>query len=349
MHRHGTQLVKAALSAAYYLGADGLLAPFTRGQGVIFMLHHVRPEPPKAFEPNRILKVTPDFLEEVITEVKAAGFETVSLDEVEERLKPGYDGPPFACFTLDDGYKDNARYAYPVFKRHNVPFTIYVPSDYADGRGELWWLVLENVIRQAPDMSVQMDGRLRHFPTGTAAEKNAAYDAIYWWLRHLPEDRCRLVVTELAQSIGYDPSAMCGELVMGWDELRELAQDPLVTIGGHTKSHYALGKLSLEDARDEINGSIARIEAETGKPCRHFSYPYGCAQSAGRREFDLAEKAGIKTAVTTRKGLIFRRHARSLTALPRLSLNGDYQDGRYVKVMLSGAPFVVWNAVRGGR
>jgi peptidoglycan/xylan/chitin deacetylase (PgdA/CDA1 family) len=348
MSRHGTKLLKAALSAAHFVGADGLLAPFTRGQGVIFMLHQVTPEPVRPFEPNRILKVTPDFLDSVIRQVKQAGFEPIALDDIPERLKPGYDGPPFACFTLDDGYKDNAEHAYPVFKRHNVPFTIYVPTDFADGTGDLWWLVLEHVLARSPSVTIQMDGTIRHLPAETVAEKNAAFDTIYWWLRGLPEDRSRYVVSELAQSIGYDPSGLCRSLVMTWDELRELARDPLVTIGGHTRGHYALGKLPIDEARAEILHSQKRIEAEFGRPCRHMSYPYGCSVSAGRREFELAAEAGMLTAVTTRKGLILQRHARSLTALPRLSLNGDYQDSRYVKVMLSGAPFAVWNAVRGG-
>ena len=345
MHRHGTNLVKAALSAAHFMGADGLLAPFTRGQGVIFTLHHVRPDPPREFEPNRILKVTPEFLENVIKQVLAEGFEIIPLDAIEARLAPGYRGRPFACFTLDDGYRDNRDFAYPVFKRYNAPFAIYVPTDYADGRGELWWLVLETVIASAPSVSIQMDGALHHFPTRTAAEKNAAFERIYWWLRRIPEDRARLVVAELAQSIGYDPATLCAELVMSWDEIRTLARDPLVTIGAHSCRHMALAKLDSLDAEAEIAGSAARIEAELGRPCRHFSYPYGDDKSAGRREFDLAGRAGFTTAVTTRKGLIVRRHARQMTALPRLSLNGDYQNARYIKVLLSGAPFAVWNAV----
>lgn len=347
MSQPGTKLLKAALEAAHFVGADGLLAPFTRGQGVIFMLHHVTPEPVRPFEPNRILKVTPQFLDGVIQEIKEAGFEPIALDGIAQRLKPGYRGPPFACFTLDDGYKDNARHAYPVFKRHGVPFTVYVPSDFADGNGDLWWLVLEHVLDRAPFVTIQMDGTIRHLPAETVAEKNAAFETIYWWLRRLPEDRARYVVGELAQSIGYDPGGLCRSLVMSWDELRALARDPLVTIGGHTRSHFALGKLPIEDVRAEISDGIQRIEAELGRPCRHLSYPYGCPVSAGRREFDLAAGLGVTTAVTTRKGLIFKHHARALTALPRLSLNGDYQDRRYVKVMLSGAPFAVWNAVRG--
>lgn len=348
MERHATKLVKAALAAAHYVGADGLLAPWTRGLGVIFMLHHVRPELPQPFEPNRILKVTPTFLEDVIHQVQEAGFDTIGLDDVPKRLTDGGKGRPFACFTLDDGYKDNRDFAYPVFKRNNVPFTIYVPTDYPDGHGVLWWLVLETSIARAPFVSVQMDGAMRYFTTRTADEKSAAFDTIYWWLRRLPEDRARFVVAELAQSIGYDSSQLCSQLVMTWDELRDLARDDLVTIGAHTKRHMALGMLPAEEVEAEMAESITRVEAELGRPCRHFSYPYGCAKSAGRREFEMAERLGLATAVTTRKGLISRHHAHSMMALPRFSLNGDYQDVRYTKVMLSGAPFALWNAVSRG-
>jgi peptidoglycan/xylan/chitin deacetylase (PgdA/CDA1 family) len=348
MDRHATKLVKAALAAAHYIGADGLLAPWTRGLGAIFMLHHVRPEAPAEFEPNRILKVTPTFLEDVIHQVQEAGFDMIGLDEVPGRMVAGRDLPPFAVFTLDDGYKDNREFAYPVFKRNNVPFAIYVPTDYPDGKGDLWWLVLEASIARAPTVSIQMDGAMRHFTTQTSTEKGVAFDVIYWWLRRLPEDRARYVVAELAQSIGYDVSRLCSELVMSWDELRELARDPLLTVGAHTRRHLALAKLPQHEAEAEMAGSIARIEAELGRPCRHFSYPYGCQHSAGPREFEIAERLGLATAVTTRKGLIGARHARSMMALPRFSLNGDYQDVRYTKVMLSGAPFALWNAVSRG-
>ena len=45
--------------------------------------------------------------------------------------------------------------------------------------------------------------------------------------------------------------------------------------------------------------------------------------------------------MTTRKGLVRKSHAAAMTALPRLSLNGDYQDLRYLKVLLSGLPFAL--------
>jgi peptidoglycan/xylan/chitin deacetylase (PgdA/CDA1 family) len=190
-----------------------------------------------------------------------------------------------------------------------------------------------------------MNGAGRHFPLRSNHDKEVAYREIYWWLRSIPEDLARAAVAELAADHNIDARATQAGLIMSWDELRELAKDPLVTIGAHTKSHLALAKLSEADARAEMAESIARIERELGRPCRHFSYPYGCAKSAGPREFRIAEELGIKTAVTTQKGLLYPEHAQALTGLPRLSLNGDFQDIRYVKALLSGVPFVVMNAL----
>lgn len=345
MSRRSTTLLKAALAAMHYSGAENLLAPYMQRSGVIFMLHRVRPEPPGSFEPNRILQVTPGFLEEAIGATREAGFDVVALDEVRGRLTKGSERP-FACFTLDDGYRDNLEHAYPIFKRHGIPFTIYVPTDYADGRADLWWVTLERVLREAPHITLAMNGEGRSFPLGTIAEKEVAFHEIYWWLRSIPERIARAAVAELAASRGINAADSARGALLSWDEVRSLAQDPLVTIGAHTRGHFALAKLSDSEARSEITGSIGRIEKELDRPCRHFSYPYGCAQSAGPREFAMAAELGLETAVTTRKGLLRPEHANALTALPRLSLNGDYQDVRYVKALLSGVPFAIMSTLQ---
>jgi peptidoglycan/xylan/chitin deacetylase (PgdA/CDA1 family) len=351
MTTYTTKLLKTVLSALHYTGVDALVAPYTRGAGIVFMLHHVTPEPPGTFDPNRILRVTPTFLDSVIGQVLAAGFDVLSLDDAAERLKTvsrdRRPARPFACFTFDDGYKDNLVHAYPVFKRRNLPFTIYVPTDYPTGDGDLWWLALERVVREAPAMVVQMNGKLRTFQCHTAAEKDVAFHDIYWWLRSIPEDRARQVVQDLVGGIGFQSRSLCTDLIMTWDEIRLLARDPLVTIGAHTKRHYALAKLPENVVTDEIVGSVARLETELGRKIRHFSFPYGDETSCGDREYKLAADAGMITAVTTRKGMIHSHHASELTALPRVSLNGDYQDARYVKVFLNGTPFALWNMLRG--
>jgi peptidoglycan/xylan/chitin deacetylase (PgdA/CDA1 family) len=344
MSRRSTKLLKSLLSGLHYCGADSMMAPFARGMGAILLLHHVSPEDPGTFEPHRIQKVSPDFLELVIGQVRGLGFDIVSLDEAHFRLIEG-DRRPFVCFTFDDGYRDNLEYAYPVFKRHELPFAVYVPTNYPDGHGEVWWLALARVVVNLDALDVKIDGSMRRLRASTPDEKDTAFNTIYWWLRSIEETDARAFVRELCYAIDFDPRSLCHELMMTWEEIRQLAADPLVTIGAHTRSHFALAKLTLAEAQAEIAESVRRIERETGRACQHFSYPYGDEASAGTREFQLVREMGLKTGVTTRKGLIHLKHAGELTALPRVPLDGDYQKSRYVKVLLSGAPFALFNVL----
>ena len=177
-----TAMMKAAMTGLYHTGAHRLLAPYTQGSGVIFTLHHVRPESGKAFAPNRILEVTPEFLEAVLDQVEAEGLDVVDLDEAARRLKED-DPRRFACFTFDDGYRDNRDNAYPIFKRRGLPLTIYVPTDYPSGKGELWWIALEEIVARADEIELCRNGDLWRLPSKTIAEKWRTYDQIYWWLR----------------------------------------------------------------------------------------------------------------------------------------------------------------------
>jgi peptidoglycan/xylan/chitin deacetylase (PgdA/CDA1 family) len=107
-----------------------------------------------------------------------------------------------------------------------------------------------------------------------------------------------------------------------------------------------LGKVSEEAVRSELKMSRSAIEARLGLRPQHFAYPVGDPTSAGPREFRIAADLGFKTAVTTRPGVLFPEHAQHLTALPRISLNGEFQQMRYLSVLLSGAATAVWNRFR---
>lgn len=341
-----SDMLRAGLSAMYYSCAHKLLAPYAGGTGLIFMLHRVLPDPPRDFAPNRILQVTPTFLDGVIAQVREAGLDIISLDEAVERLRRGGGAGRFACFTLDDGYRDNLLNAYPVFKRHGAPFAIYVPSDFPSGEGELWWIALEEVIATNDALAAKLDDGEVAFCLRTTADKWAAFERIYAWLRLVDEDRQRSFVRDLCAGNGIDLKGLCNSLIMSWDEIRELAADPLVTIGAHTVGHYALAKLTPSRARREMAEGAERQAQELGARPRHLSYPYGDQASAGPRDFAIAAELGFKTAVTSRKGLVFPEHRDHLTALPRVSLNGDYQSLTFTRLYLSGAPFALWNRFR---
>ena len=182
----------------------------------------------------------------------------------------------FVCITFDDGYRDNHEFAYPILKKYEAPFAIYVATSFADRVGELWWLALEAVIAQNELIGIRIDGSDRWFEARNVPEKRAVYDHIYAWLRQLPtEDALRRVVRELTTRHRVDIGAFCGELCMDWQELATLAADPLVTIGAHTVNHPILTKVDDKTVRAELENSRAVIEAALGVRPRHLAYPVG--------------------------------------------------------------------------
>ncbi len=341
-------IIRGGLESLYFSGAHWALQPLVGGVGAILTMHHVRPPRPERFQPNRLLEITPRFLAGVVKLLRRAGVDVVSLDEMHRRLTTGDFRNRFVCLTFDDGYRDILQYAYPILKAAQMPFAVYVPTSFPDRLGELWWLALEAVIARNERIGLVIDGKNRTFDCRTVAEKRALYDELYWWLRRRPtEAELRATVRDLAACYAVDIAAFCRELCMDWPEIAALAADPLVTIGAHTVNHQMLAKLPEKAVRAELDLSRAVIEAALGTPPAHLSYPYGDPNSAGPREFRIAAELGFATAVTTRPGVLFPTHAAHLTALPRISLNGEYQQLRYVRVLLSGAATAMWNGFRG--
>jgi len=343
-----TAFYKSALNSLYYTGAYRTLEPHWRGSGVIFTLHHVRPaDGQQLFAPNRILEITPAFLEQTIKQVRKLGYEIVSLDEVHRRLTEEDFRTPFVSFTLDDGYADNYAHAFPIFKSYEAPFAVYVCTGLLEGCADLWWRRLEQIVLRENRVEATLNGARRIFEAHTPRQKYHAFETIYWALRGMPLQ----LQLETRQALGtrYPESgtdAGPASAPLSWDMLLEMRNSGLMTVGAHTVNHHALSKLTTDAARREVVQSCDVLAARTGETPRHFAYPYGDVLSASNREFAVSQELGFATAVTTRKGVLFPDHAQHLHALPRVSLNGDYQQSRYVRLFLSGAPFALSSGFR---
>ena len=323
-------------------GLHARLAPWTRGQGAILTMHHVRPLVTRPFAPNRLLEIVPAFFDAALGRIRALGYDLVSMDEALRRLRAPGDRP-FVALTFDDGYRDLRDHALPILERHDAPFTAFITTGFADRTARLWWLELEEAVRALPRIEAEVGGTRLHLPAATPEEKATAFRSLYRRLRAGPEAQLRHVVGHLLAAAGIDPETLPGMLCLDWDELRELAHHPLCTIGAHTATHPMLAKHEAEEAKTEMNSGRRVLEEAIGLPVRHLAYPVGDRRSAGSREFAIAAELGFSSAVTTRPGLLFPEHAMRPTALPRLSLNGLWQSLDMLEILLSGAPLVVWN------
>jgi peptidoglycan/xylan/chitin deacetylase (PgdA/CDA1 family) len=346
MKQFRNAVIRAGLGALYFSGAHALLRPIFSGVGAIFMLHHVRPHRDGAFQPNRHLEVTPGFLREMLMHLRARGIDIIGMGEVHQRLIERNFSRRFASFTFDDGYRDNRDFALPVMREFDAPLALYIASDFAEGIGRLWWIALELAVARAVSVELPIGGVPCRLNTATPAAKQAAFDRVHDWLRGLPEHDMRREMNAICARHGVDEAAICRDLCMSWDELKPFAADPLVAVGAHSITHCNLAAQSEAIAAEELTVSRARIEHALQRTVVHLAYPYGDRAAASAREFALARASGYKTAVTTRPGMVFPENAGHLTALPRVSLNGNYQDTRILPVLTSGAATAMWNGFR---
>ena len=172
-------VIDAGFAAFRASGLHKALAPATRGRGVILTFHRVRRWQPvtPGFAPNRLLEITPEFLDRALGLVRRLGFELVSLAEARRRLVEG--GPRFAALTFDDGYRDAREFALPVLERHEAPFTVFFALGFIERTARLWWLELEESLRWHDEVSIELPGLALRLATRSVKQKAAAFDRIY--------------------------------------------------------------------------------------------------------------------------------------------------------------------------
>lgn len=331
-------MIAAALNIAHLASSAGLLSD-RRGRGAIFTLHHVRPEA-KLFEPNAHLEVTPEFLEAAIVELRSQGYDFVRLDEIPERLASS-DQTPFAAFTLDDGYYNNAQHALPVFERHRVPFTVFITRGFVERTHSLWWETLGELLPRLEHMEFDFGEGLERIKLSSASQVKATFQRFADYVWQQDEAAAVAALDALARRHGIDPLELTARLVMGRDDLLRLVEHPLASLGAHTISHRAVSRLSAEETRGELRQSADWLEQVTGTRPSTFAFPYGMRSAVSARDIEIARELGFSVAVTTQPGTLSESSLATLTGLPRISLNGYFQRPKYVSALASGIPFAL--------
>jgi len=329
-------VTRAKLELAYFSGY-AMAIRSRGGAGVVLRFARVRPRHAGRFQPLRGDEITPQFLDRAIHALKRWQLDIVSMDEVCRRAVTLAAPRRFVCLTFDGGYKDVASFAYPVLSRHDVPFTVYVPTAFPDGVGEAWWLALEAVIAREDRLSLVMDREERHFNIASAAEKSELYDFLARWMRSLPPSDLSLAINDLCSRYSLDLAALSHAASMDWHDLAKLAADQRVTIGAATVNYPVLSNLTDATALREITMGATVIETALSRKIRHFAYPFGDAASWQRKHSVMAAETGFASAVSSVPGVVQNAGQSDLHALPRISWDGRLQSLRALRVMLSGS------------
>lgn len=246
--------------------------------GEIWCLHRVLPQR-SAMAGNRELEITPDYLESMIERKRRQGFEFVDLDTIVAAAN-GTETPEkqLVNISFDDGFEDVYTNAYPILKRHHIPFTLYVTTDMPDGKADLWWLQLE-----------QMAG-------GDADWFNQVAQQVY---------SCQGDYGIAMHSITSSKTdhSLCQQS-LSWNQIRLMVSEGLCTVGSHGVSHTALSLLPEKRAFRELTVSKNRLEEMLDVEISHFSYPHSFFSKESNQ---LVFQAGYQTAVIAYGGWIRRQ------------------------------------------
>lgn len=233
-------------------------------------------------------------------------YRVISLGQLTQELQRGMVRPNTAVVTLDDGYHEVFSLAAPVLRRYDIPASLFVTSDFIEGRLWLWTDHFRFVFERAPSAPVVF--RHRGAPYVLAIQDEAARRRAGEEWR---ERAKRMAVAEREELLAAIAEA-CGVEIpaspprqyrpMTWRDLRALAAEGF-DVGAHTRTHPILSRLSPEQLQDEIAGCKEQIEQKLGLPVRHFAYPNGLREDYTPQVVEMVSRAGYTAAVTTVGGM----------------------------------------------
>jgi peptidoglycan/xylan/chitin deacetylase (PgdA/CDA1 family) len=236
-------------------------------------------------------------------------YNPVTLMQVADSFHNGKSLPPNAvAVTVDDGYRDYLEHAHAVFAAYGIPTTMFLVSDFIDGRQWLWVDRLQYALATTsrPTLAVSLTGMpTRRFALETREQRRLAGAEVIGLLKEADNDERLRTLDAILRTLEVDLPAMAPReyAPLSWDEVRTLSRQG-VEFGAHTRTHPILSRIVDQGVlEEEILASRSRIEAETGCPVLHFCYPNGRRADLGERTVGVLERSGFKTAVTTERGM----------------------------------------------
>ncbi len=231
-------------------------------------------------------------------------FRVVSLGEAIAMLTSGSICSPTLAITFDDGYQNNYDVAFPVLASYDCPATIFLTTKYIDSDLIPWFGRLHLALTHTTKRSLLWDGT--NFRLSTLAQRASASIALHKSLKQQHPFSLDDLVTEISRKLAVDTERkfISGSPyhMLRTDAIRAMSKSGLIEFGAHTHTHSILSRLSPDEQRKEILGSLHLVYDLTGDPCTLFAYPNGSPSDYDRSSIELLRASGARAAVSTISG-----------------------------------------------
>lgn len=196
-----------------------------------------------------------------------------------------------ACLiTVDDGHLSSYEIIYPILKRHGVPAIFFVSPLIAErGENTNFWF------QEISDYDSFKVKELFEKETTLVYDTRHSLNSNF---KKLPLDEIWRIIKAYQIKYNVSPKA---PLNMTVNQIRQIASEGLVEIGGHSLLHPLLANESEDRATKEIVESITLLEKILKHPIRTFAYPNGIpVKDFGEREISVLRKTSVMLAFSTR-------------------------------------------------
>jgi peptidoglycan/xylan/chitin deacetylase (PgdA/CDA1 family) len=231
-------------------------------------------------------------------------FPIVNLDQAAD-IVHGRSAPPktSVLITFDDGYRDNYDAAFPVFAKHQVSASFFLPTSYI-GTGSLpWWDVIAYIVKTSRESRIALSyPESAEFDLTPAQRDHSIIHILALFKRPAMTDSERFI-TELEAACGSTrPAESAERCFMNWDEAREMQRGGMC-FGSHTHTHEILGKLPYERQLEELETSRAIMERELEQNIDTLAYPVGRPDCFSEVSYRALAAAKYQTAFARDSGI----------------------------------------------
>ncbi len=221
------------------------------------------------------------------------------LDLAVEFLVAGRLPERAAAITFDDGYADNASVALPLLQEQGLSATFFIATGFLDG-GRMWNDTVIEAIRHSRLATLDLEPLgLRQYALTTPHDRRVAIDQCVAGLKYLPSEQRTAASEEVAAIAAVRPPC---DLMLSSREVQKLHRAGM-GIGAHTISHPILARLTLDEARREIQGSKTQLEHLVEEAVQMFAYPNGkLGDDYEHDHVELVRDVGFVAAFSTNHG-----------------------------------------------
>lgn len=244
--------------------------------------------------------ISPSFLRTALDNLKAAGYHFVSLEELLQ--SPSTLPRKSVCFTMDDGYADQAETLAPVLAEYETKATFFVITDLLDC---IDWPWDEKISYLLSATNKRMIAGLERFglPLNMSIETPSLQGPVRRLLqkkgKELSASEVTTLIDRLSEACGVEVPRLPprGYQAMTWQQARELEQAG-VRFAPHSCNHHITSQQPMEEAQQQFRGSWERVAAELSNPAKIYCYPTGRPQDFAAQHEEALASLGYLGAVS---------------------------------------------------